>query len=90
VNMAERPFNHSIKRDSCVILSILLFSRLWIYELRSLLFKGGNTTVISTSRTIEEVGSVVNLFKTSGNDVVCRLLMLLLFSKDFGTFGILL
>ena len=48
-------------------------------------------TVITSSRTIEEeVGLVVNKFKTSGNEGICRLLKVIIISKDSGTFGILL
>ena len=43
-----------------------------------------------TSRTIEEIGLVVKKFKTSGNEVTCRLLKVIIISKDFGTFSILL
>jgi len=42
------PLDTSISNQISMALSILLFSLLWIFELRSLLFEGGNTTVITT------------------------------------------
>ena len=54
-----------------VILSILLFSYLWIYDVSLFYLRGGGNYYVK--KKIEEVGLVVNKYKTSDNEVICLL-----------------